>query len=241
MVQFIKQIRSYYENRYPTKTVPNAPFVLATLATNGGWGNTDPGSGKVAQAQLNVDGSTGKYPEFAGNVKTMEARGYWRDTTISPSGQGYHYNWNAETYLLVGDALGRGMVELLSADDYGTWSATFPGAALGDPNTDLDRDGLSNDHERIWGLDPTRGSSAHPLTSTAAIAAGTFSYTRRSAGLTGKTFTIWTSTDLELWTEDNSAVQTPGTAVNQIETVAVTLSPGLTASPKLFVQVRALP
>jgi hypothetical protein len=27
--------------------------------------------------------------------------------------QGYHYNRNAETYLLVGDALGRAMVELL--------------------------------------------------------------------------------------------------------------------------------
>lgn len=241
MVQFIKQIRAYYENRYPTKTVPNAPFVLATLATNGGWGNTDPGSGKVAQAQLNVDGSTGKYPEFAGNVKTMEARGYWRDTAISPSGQGYHYNWNAETYLLVGDALGRGMVELLSADDYGTWSATFPGSALGDPNADLDRDGLSNDHERIWGLDPTRGTSARPVTATAGIAAGTFTYTRRTAGLTGKTFTIWTSTNLTQWTQDNGAVQTPGTAVNQIETVTVTLSPGLTASPKLFVQVRAAP
>ena len=123
MVQFIKQIRAYYENRYNndasalTKTVPNAPFVLATLATNGGWGNTDAGSGKVAQAQLNVDGAKGIYPEFAGNVKTMEARGFWRDSSISPSTQGYHYNWNAETYLLVGDALGRGMVAMLTAAD----------------------------------------------------------------------------------------------------------------------------
>ena len=123
MVQFIKQIRSYFENRYNTdgstltQANPNAPFVLATLATNGGWGNTDPGSAKVAQAQLNVDGTTGLHPEFAGNVKTMEARGYWRDASISPSGQGYHYNWNAETYLLVGDALGRAMIDLQSAPD----------------------------------------------------------------------------------------------------------------------------
>ncbi len=123
MVQFIKQTRSYFENRYNTDGSPltnaktNAPFVLATLATNGGWGNTDPGSAKVAQAQLNVDGTTGLHPEFAGNVKTMEARGYWRDASVSPSGQGYHYNWNAETYLLVGDALGRGMIDLLSAPD----------------------------------------------------------------------------------------------------------------------------
>ncbi len=123
MVQFIKQIRSYFENRYNTdgstltNANPNAPFVLATLATNGGWGNPDPGTAKVAQAQLNVDGTTGLHPEFAGNVKTMEARGYWRDASISPSGQGYHYNWNAETYLLVGDALGRAMIDLQSAPD----------------------------------------------------------------------------------------------------------------------------
>ena len=149
----------------PAKTVPNAPFVLATLAADGGWGNTERGYAKVAQAQLNVDGTAGIYPEFAGNVKTMEARGFWRGLHRFPHGQGYHYNWNAETYLLVGDALGRAMVELLSADDYGTWSATYPGADLTDPNADLDGDGLSNDHERIWGLDPTRGSSAHPLTS----------------------------------------------------------------------------
>ena len=117
LVQLIKQLRAYYENRYPANIAPNAPFVLATLATNGGWGNTDAGSGKVAQAQLNVDGAKGIYPEFAGNVKTMEARGFWRDSAISPSGQGYHYNWNAETYLLVGDALGRAMISLLSATE----------------------------------------------------------------------------------------------------------------------------
>ncbi|KPL02272.1 MAG: hypothetical protein AMK75_02995, partial [Planctomycetes bacterium SM23_65] len=37
----------------------------------------------------------------------------WRDVSVSPSGQGYHYNRNAETYMLVGDALGRAMVRLL--------------------------------------------------------------------------------------------------------------------------------
>jgi hypothetical protein len=153
MVRFIKQIRSYYENRYPTQTIPNAPFVLATLATNGGWGNTDAGSAKVAQAQLNVDGAKGIYPEFAGNVKTMEARGFWRDTAISPNGQGYHYNWNAETYLLVGDALGRGMVELLSAaptaGSYAAWQAAN-GTTL-KLDLDHDNDGISNGIEWFLG------------------------------------------------------------------------------------------
>ena len=58
-------------------------------------------------------GEKGKYPEFAGNVLTVETRGFWKDASISPRDQGFHYNGNAETYLMVGDALGRGMVELL--------------------------------------------------------------------------------------------------------------------------------
>lgn len=55
----------------------------------------------------------GRYPEFKGNVKTAETRGFWRDASISPRNQGFHYNQNAETYMLVGEALGREMVELL--------------------------------------------------------------------------------------------------------------------------------
>ena len=66
----------------------------------------------VANAQLAVSGENGKYPEFAGNVLTVESRDFWIDATLSPRNQGFHYNGNAETYLNVGDALGRGMVKL---------------------------------------------------------------------------------------------------------------------------------
>jgi hypothetical protein len=90
---------------------PKAPFVLATIGF-GGWDMEGPHV-TVADAQLAVSGETGNYPEFKGNVRTVEIRDYWRDVSISPSGQGYHYNRNAETYMMVGDALGRGMVSLL--------------------------------------------------------------------------------------------------------------------------------
>ena len=91
---------------------PKAPFVLATIGFDG-WEMSGPQL-TVANAQLAVSGETGNYPEFAGNVLTVETRDYWRDSSVSPSGQGFHYNRNAETYLMVGDALGRGMVKLLS-------------------------------------------------------------------------------------------------------------------------------
>ena len=91
---------------------PKAPWVIATIGF-GGWDMAGPHV-TVANAQLAVSGEKGKYPEFKGNVLTVETRDFWRNTSLSPSGQGYHYNRNAETYMLVGDALGRGMVKLLN-------------------------------------------------------------------------------------------------------------------------------
>jgi len=78
----------------------------------GGWDLAGPGK-TVANAQLAVSGEKGEYREFAGNVLTVEIRDFWRKREDSPSGQGYHYHRNAETYMLVGDVLGRGMVKLL--------------------------------------------------------------------------------------------------------------------------------
>jgi len=88
---------------------PDAKWVLATIAF-GGWDLGEPGK-TVAEAQLAVSDPE-RHPEFKGNVKTVEARGFWRTQAESPTGTGYHYNHNAETYYLVGDALGRAMVEL---------------------------------------------------------------------------------------------------------------------------------
>ena len=68
----------------------------------------------VARAQLAVSGEQVKYPEFRGNVHTIETRDFWRDESISPRNQGFHYNQNAETYMLVGEALGEAMLGLIN-------------------------------------------------------------------------------------------------------------------------------
>jgi hypothetical protein len=104
LVRFIKSVRKDFN-------APDAKFVLATIA----FGGQDlAGDGlKIAEAQLAVSGETGKYPEFKGNVKTIDARSFWRDASVSPTGAGYHYNHNAETQMEVGNALGRAMAELL--------------------------------------------------------------------------------------------------------------------------------
>jgi hypothetical protein len=101
LVRFIQQLRKDFN-------APKAKFVLATLgeAQKGGGGNT----GKVLEAHLAVDGTSGKHPEFKGNVATV----YTHDMAQGGSGNG-HYGGKAEVYMDVGEAMGRAMVGLLKA------------------------------------------------------------------------------------------------------------------------------
>ncbi len=55
------------------------------------------------------------YPEFKGNVAFVGTRHFWRPKEVSPSGQGYHWNSNAETYYLIGAAMGEAMLKLRRA------------------------------------------------------------------------------------------------------------------------------
>ena len=100
LVHLIKQLRKDFD-------APDAKFVCATLGqtTKGAAGN----EGKILEAQLAVDGTTGKYEEFKGNVATVYAN------PLSQGGASSgHYGGNAITYMEVGLALGRAMAELLS-------------------------------------------------------------------------------------------------------------------------------
>jgi hypothetical protein len=67
---------------------------------------------RILNAQMAV-GDVKRHPEFAGTVASVDTRDFWREVDESPTNQDYHYNRNAETYMLVGDALGRAMVGLL--------------------------------------------------------------------------------------------------------------------------------
>lgn len=96
LVLFIKALREDFKS-------PNAKFVLATL------GEHTKGSGnKVFDAHMAVDGKEGKYPEFKGNVATV----YSNPLSMGGSGNS-HYGGNPETYMNVGEAMGKAMVELL--------------------------------------------------------------------------------------------------------------------------------
>ncbi len=105
MVNLIKAWRKEFN-------APNAPFTIATVGFHGK--DMPENYVKIAEAQLNA-ANPKRHPELAGTVKAIDTRPFWRDSSISPKNQDYHYNHNAETYMLCGDALGRAMAELKGA------------------------------------------------------------------------------------------------------------------------------
>ncbi len=103
LVNLINDVRSEFKT-------PRMPAVIATVGF-GGHKMADKFL-KILNAQMAV-GDPKKHPEFAGAVASVDTRDFWREVDESPMSQDYHYNRNAETYMLVGDALGRAMVRLL--------------------------------------------------------------------------------------------------------------------------------
>ena len=100
MVNFIRDIRK-------DLGVKNLPFVIAETGM-GGKEEKHPRALALMKAQAAV----ADYKEFKGNVAFVGTREFWREKEVSPSGQGYHWNTNAETYYLIGEAMGRAMLTM---------------------------------------------------------------------------------------------------------------------------------
>ncbi len=99
LVRLIQQLRKDFD-------APKANFVIATLGQTkkGSTGN----EGMILDAMFGVDGKSGKYPEFKGNVATVYTH------PLSQGGaSNSHYNGNAQTYMDVGLAMGEAMVQLI--------------------------------------------------------------------------------------------------------------------------------
>lgn len=91
---------------------PKAPWTIATVGFHGE--EMPEKYVEILEAQMAVSDPK-KHPELSGTVKTVDTRLFWREVDVSPRNQDYHYNRNAGTYYLVGDALGRAMVDLMGA------------------------------------------------------------------------------------------------------------------------------
>ncbi len=123
-------------------------------------------------------------------------------------------------------------------DDYSAWVARYPGADLSDPEGDFDGDGVSNEVERLFGLDPGDSSSLSPYVEPFDPVSGTFSFSRRDDALTELHASVEVSRDLRNWATDGGAVLVAGDPdVSGVEIVDVQLSAGLLEDPELFVRV----
>ncbi len=103
MANFIRDIRK-------DLGVKDLPFVIAETGMTG-KNEKHPRALSLMKAQAAV----AEYEEFRGNVAFVGTRDFWREQEVSPTGQGYHWNTNAETYYLIGEAMGNAMKKLCEA------------------------------------------------------------------------------------------------------------------------------
>jgi hypothetical protein len=197
----------------------------------------------LGMTQAEADGAITGAGLATGTVTTQYSATLPADSVISqnPSG-GSTVGYGSSVNLVV--SLGPES----TLESYATWAGSHAPADLSDPDADHDKDGLSNNDERIWGLDPTSGTSFNPISVPFDPATRSFSYTRRNPALIGLNYTVWVTTDLTEsspdkpggWTQDNAAQQAPGIPdANGVQTVTVTLSQPSSPQDRLFVQVRA--
>jgi len=101
LVNLIKDVRKELK-------APRLPVVIGELT--GPWVEAPGEWAALRKAQADAAAR----PEFKGNVLFVETHDFVRPAKDSPNpGHGHHEFGNAETYFLVGDALGKGMRDLL--------------------------------------------------------------------------------------------------------------------------------
>ncbi len=100
LTHLIKDVRREYNK-------PKLPVVIGEL------GNGGPKAGENMLAIRAAQKAAAARKEFVGTVKFVSTTAFARPKEESPNvGHGHHWFGNAESYFLIGDALGRTMVEL---------------------------------------------------------------------------------------------------------------------------------
>ena len=102
LANFIRDIRKDFAK-------PALPVVVTSLANANG--KLRPNQQKVFDAQMAV-GKSAKYPEFSGNVLSIDTRPMCRPKEQCPGGRD-RYAGSAESYLEIGDAMAKGILKLM--------------------------------------------------------------------------------------------------------------------------------
>ena len=100
LVHLIKDVRAEFN-------APKLPVVIGEL------GNGGPQAGANMLAIRAAQKAAAERKELRGNVKFVPTTAFARPKEQSPNvGHGHHWFGNAESYFLIGDALGKAMVDL---------------------------------------------------------------------------------------------------------------------------------
>jgi len=103
LANFIRDVRKEL-------AIKKLPFVIAETGMSGHQEKHP-----RALALMRAQAAVANYKEFEGNVAFVGTKDFYRPPEVSPLKQGYHWNSNAETYFLIGDGMGRAMIELVEA------------------------------------------------------------------------------------------------------------------------------
>lgn len=109
--EYEKNLANFIRDIRKDLGVKDLPFVIAETGMSGPE-EKHPRALSLMKAQSAV----AEYKEFQGNVAFVGTKAFWRDKEVSPSGQAYHWNSNAETYYLIGEAMGTAMKKLCAAN-----------------------------------------------------------------------------------------------------------------------------
>tara|TARA_Y100001934_G_scaffold282650_1_gene397470 strand:+ start:3686 stop:4645 length:960 start_codon:yes stop_codon:yes gene_type:complete len=101
LVHLVNDLRKEFKS-------PKLPVVIGELGNGGSKAGANMLAIRAAQK------AAAEHKGFKGNVKFVSTTAFARPKEESPNmGHGHHWFGNAESYFLIGDALGKGMLELL--------------------------------------------------------------------------------------------------------------------------------
>jgi alpha-galactosidase len=105
--EYEKNLANFIRDVRKDLGVEDLPFVIAETGMSGHQ-ERHPRALSLMRAQAAV----AEYDEFKGNVAFVGTKDFFRPKEVSPSGQAYHWNTNAETYFLIGNGMGEAMRRL---------------------------------------------------------------------------------------------------------------------------------
>ncbi len=102
LANLIRDVRKEFKS-------PTLPIIVTAIGFGGTTMNAN--TKKIHDAQMAV-GNPEKYQEFADNVKSIDTLPFYRTPELSPGAPAFCYNTNAESFLEIGETMGRAMLEL---------------------------------------------------------------------------------------------------------------------------------